>query len=216
MEFETNEIKLYEYDYDKPELSDETLTHHGITGMKWGVRNGPPYPLKSHGGSERIGGTGSGSTSKRKKRKTQKKRVKSLKKARKVREEKRKQAQEIQKSKDEIIKTKDISQMLKNVDKFSNQEINDMLTRLDTENKLRERVVKESIKKQTKGEKAVNFVKDSVKTGLQRGASSIISNVSQNVLEMGTHALVKAMASADNEDLVDKLFLGVSTIKKRK
>lgn len=25
---------------------DETLKHHGIDGMKWGVRNGPPYPLE--------------------------------------------------------------------------------------------------------------------------------------------------------------------------
>jgi len=206
MEFETNEIKLYEYDYDKPELSDETLTHHGITGMKWGVRNGPPYPLKSHGGSERVGGTGSGSTSKRKKRKTQKKRVKSLKKARKVREEKRKQAQEIQKSKDEIIKTKDISQMLKNVDKFSNQEINDMLTRLDTENKLRERVVKESAKKQTKGEKAVNFVKSNVSAGLKAGTSELLKTVSQNALEMGVKALAKSMASAENEQTIENLF----------
>ena len=24
------------------------LTHHGIKGMRWGVRNGPPYPLKVH------------------------------------------------------------------------------------------------------------------------------------------------------------------------
>lgn len=25
---------------------NDTLQHHGIKGQKWGVRNGPPYPLK--------------------------------------------------------------------------------------------------------------------------------------------------------------------------
>lgn len=30
--------------YDKPTPSD-ILIHEGIGGMKWGVRNGPPYPL---------------------------------------------------------------------------------------------------------------------------------------------------------------------------
>lgn len=35
----------------KPPLNE--LYHHGIKGQKWGVRNGPPYPLKSHSGSEK-------------------------------------------------------------------------------------------------------------------------------------------------------------------
>lgn len=26
-------------------LSGESLSHHGIAGQRWGVRNGPPYPL---------------------------------------------------------------------------------------------------------------------------------------------------------------------------
>lgn len=25
---------------------DDDLLHHGIKGQKWGVRNGPPYPLE--------------------------------------------------------------------------------------------------------------------------------------------------------------------------
>lgn len=28
------------------------LTHHGIPGQKWGVKNGPPYPLKGHSSRE--------------------------------------------------------------------------------------------------------------------------------------------------------------------
>ena len=36
---------LYEYNYEKPELSETYLEHHGVQGQKWGVRNGPPYPL---------------------------------------------------------------------------------------------------------------------------------------------------------------------------
>lgn len=28
-------------------MKDESLSHHGIEGQKWGVRNGPPYPLSA-------------------------------------------------------------------------------------------------------------------------------------------------------------------------
>lgn len=40
------------------ELFDEALEHHGILGMKWGVQNGPPYPLgaEDHNASERKAG----------------------------------------------------------------------------------------------------------------------------------------------------------------
>lgn len=30
------------------ELYPNELYHHGVMGQKWGVRNGPPYPLKNH------------------------------------------------------------------------------------------------------------------------------------------------------------------------
>ena len=36
----------------KPPLDE--LYHHGIPGQKWGVQNGPPYPLKELGASEKI------------------------------------------------------------------------------------------------------------------------------------------------------------------
>lgn len=204
---EDQQIKLYEYDYDKPELSDEYLEHHGILGMHWGRKNGPPYPLDSSVSTGKRLKKGSG-TSKRKARKQYKNRVKSLKKARKARAEKRAEEQKVQKSKEEIIKSKDISAMLKDVDKFSNQEINDMLTRLDTEGRLAERVSKQQKANASKGEKAKTFVKEAVGKGLKSGASSIISTVSENALKMGVRELAKSAGAGnkETEELIEKLF----------
>lgn len=50
-------LSVYLQHYSKPSL-DECLAHHGIRGQKWGVRNGPPYPLgeKDHSASEKKAG----------------------------------------------------------------------------------------------------------------------------------------------------------------
>ena len=145
--FQAQSDKLYEYNFPKPPLEDAVI-HFGILGMHWGQRNGPPYPLSGgdHSESEKKAGWrkslrsgGSDSASRKKQR--------ALKKARKTRAknikmrtlEKKKQAK-VQKSKEEIIKSKDVKSMLNNVDMFTNQEINDLLNRLDVESKLRSRV----------------------------------------------------------------------------
>jgi hypothetical protein len=33
-------------------IREDELYHHGIKGQKWGVRHGPPYPLKSGGNNQ--------------------------------------------------------------------------------------------------------------------------------------------------------------------
>lgn len=39
-------------------LPNNTLAHHGILGMKWGRKNGPPYPIgvSDHSASEKKAG----------------------------------------------------------------------------------------------------------------------------------------------------------------
>lgn len=36
-------------------IYDNTFEHHGILGQKWGVKNGPPYPLDENSGSNSSG-----------------------------------------------------------------------------------------------------------------------------------------------------------------
>ena len=38
----------YYYIYDGRLYSSEYLQHHGIKGQKWGIRNGPPYPIEEN------------------------------------------------------------------------------------------------------------------------------------------------------------------------
>lgn len=39
---------------EKLDVDSDELSHHGIKGQKWGVRNGPPYPLKRDDGIEKT------------------------------------------------------------------------------------------------------------------------------------------------------------------
>lgn len=209
-------IKLYEYEDPKPVI-DDVLAHHGILGMHWGRRNGPPYPLSSKVSTgKRLkkagGGSGSGSISR--------KRKKALKKARKTRAknlkiktlEKQKQ-QQLEKTKEEIIQSKDIKAMLRNVDKFTNQDINDMLNRLDVERRLKEQVVKQEEASKSAGQRFKEGFKQSVKEGLVSGGKAVTKTVAKNAVKMGTKNLAKKLvgeAKTEGGDpyteLIDKLF----------
>ena len=212
-----DEIRLYEFDYDKPELSEETLEHHGIKGQKWGVRNGPPYPLsrgKSGSGGRNIR-YGGAAPSKRKARKLRKQRVKTLKKARKVRERNRQIQQEQKKSKEEILKSKDLSAMSKNSELFTTQEINDMLNRLGAEDKLRDAANKQREANKTKAQKVADTIKSSVK----KSASEASVNLLNQALKKGTDMALKKVAveiaksSGPETEKVVKQLLGIQDQK---
>ena len=47
-------ITLSEEIYTNFTTKNAELYHHGIEGQKWGIRNGPPYPLDSNGDAKRA------------------------------------------------------------------------------------------------------------------------------------------------------------------
>ena len=109
--------KDFESEELKPDLTEEYLAHHGILGMHWGQRNGPPYPLgsdKSTGHRLKTGASGKiekkkpekkSFAEKRKAKKVYKKRVQAAQKARETKaaraaEAKAKAAEEERKAKE--------------------------------------------------------------------------------------------------------------------
>jgi len=216
---EDESVRLYEYEQFKPDLDEDTLEHFGILGMHWGQRNGPPYPLGSDKSTGRrlkkSAGGGDGSISRKKQkalkkaRKTRAKnlKVKTLEKQKQEQQEKEKQ--QIEKTKEQIIKNKDIKTMYKNIDMFTNQDINDILTRLDTENRLKNKVAEMERASESTGSKLKRLAKESAKSGLERGTRSIISTVAENALKIGTKSLAKKVVAGDNEEykrLIEQLF----------
>lgn len=205
-------VKLYEYDQYKPDLDEETIEHFGILGMHWGQRNGPPYPLGSDKSTGRrlkkSAGGGSGSVTRTRKQK------KALKKARKTRAKNLKIKTMEKQSKEEIIKNKDIKSMLRNVDKFSSQEITDMLNRLGVEQRLKEEVARQERSKKSWGKKVKEGFVESAKEGLASGGRQVTKTVAKNAVKIGTKALAKKLvAEARDENgnnpyevLIDRLF----------
>lgn len=175
-------IDLLKHDGMSDEEVDEFLAHYGISGMKWGSQNGPPYPLsrgqlssaeKKKGGvsksaKEKYGGDGS-------KKSTEKK--DEVKKAEPKKEEVKKEPPKasITKSEAEQYPTRLASaqNVYENRSLYSNKELQDYINRVNLE-----RQVGELAKREYEAQHPV-------KTFLKKKGTQIVDRTVDNAINAG-------------------------------
>jgi len=145
--------------------SPNELYHWGILGMKWGVRRyqNKDGSLTSAGRKRYASGKNVGFFEAKR---LKKKRAEAAKKRQATLEAKRKSEEDAQRheaEKQEAIRSGNATQIAKFQNELSNQELRDVLARLDSKQKLSELVAKETPKKETKLDKAMKIAEKGAK-----------------------------------------------------
>lgn len=107
--------------------TNKDLMHHGVLGMSWGKRNGPPYPLNS-----------AGRKALRKQRKAEKKEEA----ARKLQERKERVQAKHKAQRDKVLMGGTASQVMQYRGEWTNAELKQIVDRLDYEEKITARIPK--------------------------------------------------------------------------
>lgn len=164
------EEKVYTSMYSK----NSELYHHGIKGQKWGIRNGPPYPLDS-----------SISTGEKLKRQSVKAGSILDKESRKSRKEKREEKRETTTSK-----------AIKKAKKMTNEELKKEIDRLDLEKKyanVTKDLAELNKKNPTLAKRARDCVKRVLKEQLMKTGKTIVNSVTQEFNEKLSSEIRDAM-----------------------
>ena len=196
-------VRLYEYELYKPDLED-ALAHHGILGMHWGKRNGPPYPLSKAISTGKKLKSSVGAIHKKHKKKAA---LKKAKKTKRRNEKLKKEQQKIQKTKDEIIKSNDIKAMLKDVGNFSNDEINKVLNRLDTIKKLNDRVKEQERASKSKVSRYVDDLKKTASENIRRGSLNVAGKIANASVEVAAKEGLKYLVTDNPDAVINKQFV---------
>lgn len=128
----------------KNDFESNYLAHHQRKGAKWGIMNGPPYPLGADqltAAEKKHGGVAKSLKEAYKNHKRKKQRKKALEKAQAVRkakaEEKRKQ-EEFAKKKEEILKSGDPNLIMKYRKQLTDNELSNAVSRIRSEQAMKE------------------------------------------------------------------------------
>ena len=158
---------------------DDELEHHGIVGMKWGQRNGPPYPLqkfqKAAGDAIVKGKRAMGEAYAREKVKYKAKQDQIIKKRKEEKED-------LDKRKAELAKRKKLLKMDPNL--LTKQELDDLTNRKNSENRYKEAYSK---KKKKNNDNSFKDIKKSL----------VAEIITPTAVELGKAALASMLSGGD-------------------